>query len=212
MRCSVWSSVTRSSTVSVRVFDVAAAATGLVVLSPVLAVVAIAIAATSPGPVLFRQVRVGRNGVPFEILKFRTMRRDAERVGGQLTAGGDRRITNVGRVLRATKVDELPQLVNVLRGEMALVGPRPEVPRFVAMYTPEQRRVLDVLPGITDPASIHYRDEGEILAAAGDPEAAYVREIMPHKLALNLAYQERRTFWSDLGVIVATLAKVVRAS
>lgn len=195
---------------AVRAFDVAAAAIGLVVMSPVFAVVAIAIAASSPGPILFRQVRVGRNGVPFEILKFRTMRRDAERLGGQLTPGGDSRITSVGRILRATKVDELPQLINVLRGEMALVGPRPEVPRYVAMYSPEQRRVLEAVPGITDPASIRYRNEGEILAAADDPEAVYVREIMPHKLELNIAYLERRTFWSDVGVIFATLAKVVR--
>lgn len=193
-----------------RAFDVLAAGAGLLVLAPLFAVVAVAIAATSPGPVFFRQERVGRGGAPFRIFKFRSMRVDAEAVGGQLTVGGDPRVTRVGALLRATKIDELPQLINVVRGEMALVGPRPEVPRYVALYTPAQRRVLDVRPGITDPASIRYRDESAALARAADPERAYVDEVMPHKLAINLAYLERRTLASDVGVILATLWRLVR--
>lgn len=192
-----------------RAFDVTASVAGLLVLSPLLALIAIAIATTSRGPILFRQWRVGRHGAPFQILKFRTMRRDAESLGGQLTYGQDPRITNVGAILRATKLDELPQLLNVIKGEMALVGPRPEVPRYVDLYTEHQRRVLDVLPGITDPASIHYRRESDVLAAASDPEAAYIDVVMPHKLELNLSYLESRTLWSDLGVIIATLLRLI---
>jgi len=194
-----------------RAFDLAAASLGLLGLSPVLLIVAVAIATSSPGPVFFRQVRIGRFGVPFRIFKFRTMRIDAEAAGGQLTVEGDPRITRVGRLLRASKLDELPQLINVVRGEMALVGPRPEVPRYVALYDDRQRRVLDVRPGITDPASIRYRDENAILARADDPEAAYVDVVMPHKLELNLAYLERRTLASDVGVILATFARLLRS-
>lgn len=193
-----------------RAFDLTAASLGLLALSPLLLVVAVAIAASSPGPVFFRQERIGRHGVPFRIFKFRTMRVDAEAVGGQLTVEGDPRITGVGRFLRASKLDELPQLINVVRGEMALVGPRPEVPRYVALYDDVQRRVLDVRPGITDPASIRYRDENAVLARAEDPEAAYVEVVMPHKLELNLAYLERRTLASDVGVILATFARLLR--
>jgi lipopolysaccharide/colanic/teichoic acid biosynthesis glycosyltransferase len=193
-----------------RAFDVTAAGLGLVVLSPLFAVVAVAVKASSPGPVFFRQERVGRGGRTFRIHKFRTMRADAERLGGQLTVGADPRITSVGAFLRKSKIDELPQLIDVVQGTMALVGPRPEVPRYVALYTAEQRRVLDVRPGITDPASIQYSDESAVLVAAADPERAYVDEIMPHKLAINLAYLARRTLASDVGVILATLARIVR--
>ncbi len=193
-----------------RAFDVVAATVGLVALSPLFLIVAVAIAAGRDGPVFFTQERVGRHGVPFRILKFRTMRRDAERAGGPLTVGRDPRVTRVGALLRAAKLDELPQLINVVRGEMALVGPRPEVPRYVALYDARQRRVLHVRPGITDPASIRYRDENAVLAAAADPEATYVHEVMPHKLALNLAYMDRRTLLSDVGVILATLLRLVR--
>ena len=193
-----------------RAFDLIAATLGLVVLSPLFLVVAIAIKMGSPGPVFFRQERVGRGAVPFRMHKFRSMRPDAEKLGGPLTVGADPRITRVGAFLRATKLDELPQLIDVIKGDMALVGPRPEVPRYVAHYTPEQRRVLDVRPGITDPASIRYRDESEVLAKAADPERTYVEEVMPHKLAINLEYQARRTLLSDIGVIFATLARIVR--
>lgn len=193
-----------------RAFDVAAAAAGLVLLAPLFLAVAIAIRATSPGPVFFRQERVGQGGRTFRIHKFRTMRQDAEAAGAQLTVAGDARVTRVGAWLRATKIDELPQLIDVLQGTMALVGPRPEVPRYVAAYTTEQRRVLEVRPGITDPASIAYRDESAVLAAAADPERAYLADVMPRKLAINLAYQARRTLASDVGVIFATLARIVR--
>ena len=195
-----------------RIIDVLAAVLGLLVLAPLFAVVAFAIKVDSPGPVFFRQQRVGRGGTPFEILKFRTMRRDAERVGGQLTVGADRRITRVGAVLRRTKVDELPQLLNVLVGDMALVGPRPEVPRYVALYDERQRRVLDVRPGITDPASIAYRDEQRLLAEAADAEATYVHDVLPRKLDMNLAYLERRTVASDFAIVLATVARVVEGS
>lgn len=195
-----------------RTFDVTASSLGLLVLSPVFVAVAVAIKASSPGPVFFRQKRIGKNGAPFWIYKFRTMRADAEKIGGQLTVEGDPRITRVGRFLRATKLDELPQLINIVKGDMALVGPRPEVPRYVALYSEAQRRVLDVRPGITDPASIRYRDENGVLARADDPEDAYVNVVMPHKLELNLAYLERRTLASDIRVILETLVRVVRGA
>jgi lipopolysaccharide/colanic/teichoic acid biosynthesis glycosyltransferase len=191
-----------------RAFDLFFALVGLIVLAPLMVVVALAIALTSKGPVFFQQERVGLGGRPFRIIKFRTMRVDAERLGGLLTVGHDPRITRVGAFLRASKLDELPQLINVLRGDMALVGPRPEVPRYVALYSAEQRRVLEVRPGITDPASIEYRDESALLAAAADPERWYVEEVMPHKLAINLAYLRQRTLPSDVGVIFATLARL----
>jgi lipopolysaccharide/colanic/teichoic acid biosynthesis glycosyltransferase len=191
-----------------RIFDTLVALAGLIVLAPLMLVVALAIALTSKGPVFFQQERVGLGGRPFRIIKFRTMRVDAERLGGPLTVGHDPRITPMGAFLRASKLDELPQLINVVRGEMALVGPRPEVPRYVALYSAEQRRVLEVRPGITDPASIQYRDESAILAAAADPERWYVEEVMPHKLAINLAYLRRRTLPSDVGVIFATIARL----
>jgi lipopolysaccharide/colanic/teichoic acid biosynthesis glycosyltransferase len=196
--------------VLLRAFDLVAASVGLLLLAPVFLVVAVLIRRSSPGPVFFRQERVGRQGRPFHIYKFRTMRPDAERVGGQLTVGDDPRITPIGRALRRYKLDELPQLINVVLGDMALVGPRPEVPRYVALYDDRQRRVLDVRPGITDPASIAYREENALLAAAADPEATYVREVMPTKLEMNLAYLERRSLATDVGIILDTLAKLLR--
>lgn len=192
-----------------RAVDVAVAAAGLVLLAPVLAVVALAVRLSSPGPVLFAQERVGLHGRRFRILKFRTMVAGAERRGGQLTVGGDPRITRVGAVLRATKLDELPQLWNVVRGDMRLVGPRPEVPRYVERYTPQQRRLLAVRPGITDPASLAFRDESRLLEAAEDPERLYVEQILPRKLAINADYLERRTLASDLRLVVSTLLVAV---
>ncbi len=192
-----------------RVFDTAVAGLGLAISSPVLLAAAVAIKLDSPGPVIFRQKRVGLNGAPFEILKFRTMRVDAEKVGAQLTVGADPRITKVGAFLRAWKIDELPQLVNVVKGEMALVGPRPEVPRYVELYTAEQRRVLSVRPGITDPASIEFRNESELMAGQADPERYYREVIMPRKVQLNLAYLARRSLGSDLGMLFATVKAVL---
>lgn len=192
-----------------RALDVVASAAGLIVLLPFTLLTALAVAVDSPGPVLFRQRRVGLDGREFEILKFRTMRVDAEAVGGQLTVGTDPRVTRVGRFLRASKFDEIPQLFNVLRGDMSLVGPRPEVPRYVALYTPEQRQVLSVRPGITDPASIAYRSESQLMANAADPERLYIEELMPRKLDLNLEYLKRRTVGSDIGVVLQTIVAVL---
>lgn len=192
-----------------RSFDLLAASLGLLVLSPLLVFIGLLIRLTSPGPALFKQQRVGRGGRPFYIYKFRTMRHDAEAVGGQLTVGGDPRITRVGAVLRRFKLDELPQLINVVLGDMALVGPRPEVPRYVALYDARQRDVLRVRPGITDPASVAFRDENRLLAASSDPECTYVEQVMPAKLAMNLEYLERRTLLSDVAVIWRTLRRIV---
>lgn len=191
-----------------RAFDATAAALGLVALSPLFAGISVAIRIDSPGPVFFRQERVGRFGRTFRVYKFRTMREDAAGGGRQLTVGGDPRITRVGSFLRRYKLDEFPQLLNVLAGDMALVGPRPEVPRYVAHYSERQRRVLQVRPGVTDPASIEYRDENDRLAEADDPERTYLEEVMPTKLEMNLSYLQDRTLASDVGVILRTLAKV----
>lgn len=195
-----------------RTLDVGAAALGLVLLGPLFLVIALAIAIEDGGPVFFRQQRVGRGGELFRVWKFRTMRVDAERTGGQLTVGHDPRITRVGRWLRGGKLDELPQLVNVLRGEMSFVGPRPEVPRYVALYSPEQRAVLDELPGITDPASLRYYDESVVLAKATDPEGLYVSQVMPEKIRLNLEYAARATPMTDLFIVLSTLRRIVMRS
>ena len=193
-----------------RLFDVVAAVAGLLVLSPLFALVALAIKLTSPGPVFFRQERVGRDFRPFRIYKFRTMVVDAPKLGGQITAGRDPRITSIGHLLRKTKLDELPQLLNVLSGEMSLVGPRPEVPKYVEMFRPQFAEVLSVRPGITDLASVKYRDENEILGQADDPEAAYVNQVLPDKLALATEYVRRASFWFDVRLIFATFWKVLR--
>lgn len=191
-----------------RVFDIVFALTFLVLLSPLLLVFSLLVALTSPGGAFFRQVRVGKEGRAFRLLKFRTMRQGSE-AKGQLTIGGrDPRVTGVGYFLRKTKLDELPQLWNVLCGDMSVVGPRPEVPRYVDLYTPEQRAVLSVRPGITGMASIDYIDENEILARASDPESAYVRDVMPAKLALDLRYVRERSFALDLRIISATIGRV----
>lgn len=191
-----------------RLFDIAFALVLLVLLSPLLLVFALAVALTSPGGAFFRQQRVGKGGRPFRLLKFRTMRPGSE-AQGQLTIGGrDPRITQVGYVLRKTKLDELPQLWNVLAGDMSVVGPRPEVPKYVALYTPEQRAVLGVRPGITGMASLDYIDENELLARAADPEKAYIEEVMPAKLALDLRYVREQSLALDLRIIAVTVRKV----
>lgn len=189
----------------VRLFDLLSAAFGLAFLSPLFLLVALAIKLDDRGPVFYRQERIGRWGRAFFILKFRTMSTGADRSGPLLTVGGDARVTRVGRRLRRWKLDELPQLVNVLRGEMGLVGPRPEVPRYVALYTEEQARVLSLRPGVTDPASIAYRNENEILSAVGSPEAFYIENILPNKVRINLEYAAGATLGSNLQVILATL-------
>ncbi len=193
-----------------RTADVIISAAALLLLSPLLALIALAVKADSSGPVFYRQERVGKDGVPFRIFKYRTMVTDADRRGPAITVGQDSRITRVGAFLRSTKLDELAQLLNVFRGEMSFVGPRPEVPKYVKLYTPCQRQVLLVRPGITDYASIAYRRESELLGKAEDPEALYVNEIMPAKLKLNLQYLREISPLTDLKLILKTLSAVVK--
>ncbi len=190
-----------------RAFDVLVSLVLLALLALPMALIAAWIRLDSPGPVFFRQPRVGRHGVPFAIHKFRTMRHAADGAAGlPLTVGDDARITRAGRWLRRTRLDELPQLLDVLAGHMSLVGPRPEVPRYVALYPPGLReRALAVRPGITDPASLEHLDEAALLAAAADPEREYVERILPRKLALAAAYAEQATLASDLRVLVRTV-------
>jgi lipopolysaccharide/colanic/teichoic acid biosynthesis glycosyltransferase len=192
-----------------RLLDILAASAGLLALSPILVLVALAVKLSSPGPVLYRSTRVGKAGKLFRMLKFRTMVAHADRLGPGITAGGDRRITSVGRFLRRTKLDELPQLINVVKGEMSLVGPRPEDPRYTALYTPEQRQVLKVRPGITSAASLAYRQEEQMLAGP-DWERVYCTKVMPAKLEADLAYLSRRTFWSDVWLIIQTVLALFR--
>ena len=191
-----------------RAFDIVCAALGLLVLSPVLLVCALLVGLTSPGGVLFRQERVGKDGVPFTIYKFRSMRKD--NAGLKISTSGDSRITPVGRVLRKAKLDELPQLWNVLKGDMSFVGPRPEVREYTDLYTSEQRQVLLLRPGITGLASIRYRNENELLTASDDPNRTYIEEIMPAKLALDLKYIPRACVSYDIKLILETLVTVVR--
>ncbi|WP_077038018.1 sugar transferase [Pelomonas sp. KK5] len=190
-----------------RLFDIACSALGLLLLAPLLLVIAVWIKLDSRGPVLFRQQRVGRRGVPFMIHKFRTMQVD--NAGLQITVGADSRITGAGRVLRRSKLDELPQLWDVLRGAMSFVGPRPEVPRYVALYPAELRElVLSVRPGITDPSSLAFRDESELLARAADPEREYVDVVMPAKLRAAADYVRQATLASDLRLMWRTVATI----
>ncbi len=192
-----------------RVFDIVCALLGLALLAPLLLALALWVKLDSPGPVFFRQERVGRQGRPFLIHKFRSMR--ADNAGPQITVGADPRITRSGALLRRYKLDELPQLWDVLRGAMSLVGPRPEVPKYVALYPEDLRRlVLSVRPGITDPASLRYRNESERLAAAADPEREYIEVVMPAKLALAADYVRKASLGGDLRLILSTLAALRR--
>ena len=191
-----------------RIFDFVAASTGLVLLAPLFAVAAVLVKLDSRGPVFFRQQRVGIHGRIFRIFKFRTMTVGAEKEG-QITVGHDPRVTRVGRVLRRFKLDELPQLLNVVRGEMSLVGPRPEVPRYVAQYPAEVREaVLSVRPGITDWASIEFKDENAILGKAVDPERSYIETILPIKLGYYVRYVHERSFGMDLKIIFSTILAI----
>ncbi|MFM7705617.1 MAG: sugar transferase [Rubrivivax sp.] len=193
-----------------RLLDFTVSLVALYVLTLPMLAIALWIRLDSPGPVLFRQVRVGRWGNLFHIWKFRTMVADAPARGPAVTAADDRRITRAGRFLRATKLDELPQLVNVLLGQMSLVGPRPEVPQYVALYPPELReQVLSVRPGLTDPVSLAYADEAQRLAAAADPEREYREVILPAKLQAVAAYVARASLWADLGVLLRTAARAL---
>jgi lipopolysaccharide/colanic/teichoic acid biosynthesis glycosyltransferase len=192
-----------------RLFDIIFSSIGIIILSPILLFIGLWVLVDSPGGIFFRQVRVGKKGTNFRLFKFRSMRVGSE-AKGQLTVGAaDSRITPSGLFIRKYKVDELPQLLNVLIGDMSLVGPRPEVPRYVAMYNAEQRRVLEVRPGITDFASIEYVNENELLAKAADPEKMYIEEIMPAKLKLNLKYIQEQGLATDFSIIFSTLRKIV---
>jgi lipopolysaccharide/colanic/teichoic acid biosynthesis glycosyltransferase len=194
-----------------RWFDLLASGLGLIILSPLLIAIAVAIKWESSGPVFFRQERVGRFGKCFRIHKFRTMGLDAERRGLQITVGADPRVTRVGAILRKYKLDELAQLIDVFVGEMSLVGPRPEVPAYVAFYPADAVDiVLSVRPGITDRASIEYKDENEVLAKASDPHKAYVEEVLPIKIRYYVDYVNNRSFLGDLRIILSTLIAIVR--
>ena len=199
----------RPQLIAKRAMDIAISAAALCVLWPVFLLIALAIVIDDPGPVFYRQVRVGRGGRPFRIFKFRTMVVDADKKGLSITVGRDSRITRVGAFLRKTKLDELAQLLNVLCGQMSFVGPRPEVPRYVELYTPYQRQVLLVRPGITDYASIAYRNENDLLAGADDPERMYIETIMPDKIELNMKYLREISPLADLRLILKTVIAVI---
>ncbi len=192
-----------------RLFDIVAASCGLLVLSPVFLLLAVWIKADSRGPVFYRQSRVGRYNRDFWLYKFRSMREGADRAGLITVGGRDPRVTASGYYIRKYKLDELPQLINVLRGDMSIVGPRPEVRRYVDLYTPEQMHVLDVRPGITDLASIRYRNENELLARAEDPDRYYVEVVMQDKLRINLEYVANHSFVYDMKLIFKTFKAIV---
>ena len=192
-----------------RGFDIIASAVGLILLAPVFAVAAIAIRLTSGRPVIFRQQRIGKHFRPFTIYKFRTMIVDAPMRGGSITSGGDPRVTTIGHVLRQSKLDELPQLINVLKGDMSFVGPRPEMPEYVAMFKRDYQEILQFRPGITDLASLKYQHESEILQQYEDPEDAYVRCILPDKIRLAKVYVRQSSLLLDLALILKTVFRVV---
>ena len=193
-----------------RAMDIVISGGALLVIWPVLLLIALAIKIDDPGPVFYRQVRVGRGCKTFRIFKFRTMVVDADKKGLQITVGRDNRITRMGALLRKTKLDELAQLINVFVGEMSFVGPRPEVPRYVDMYTPYQRQVLLVRPGITDYASIAYRNENDLLEGAEDPERMYIDVIMPDKIELNMKYLREISPLADIRLILSTIVAVIK--
>ena len=193
-----------------RAFDLVISGLGLVVLSPLGLLLATLVKLDSPGPVIYGGIRVGRGGKPFQMLKFRTMVVDADKIGASSTAEGDPRITRMGAVLRRYKLDELPQLLNVFRGDMSFVGPRPQVQWAVDLYTEEERVLLSLRPGITDYASLRFSNEGEILKGADDPDQAYIELIAPEKIRLGLEYARNRSFWVDLKLILITIARAFR--
>lgn len=193
-----------------RLFDIVASGCGLILLSPIFLVLAIWIKLDSKGPVFYKQVRVGRGNKDFYLYKFRSMRVGADKAGLITVGGRDPRVTRSGYYIRKYKLDELPQLINVIKGDMSLVGPRPEVRKYVDMYTPEQMHVLDVRPGITDMASIRYRNENELLEKAEDPDKYYIEVIMPDKLGINLEYVANHSFWYDMKLIFSTFLAIIK--
>ncbi len=192
-----------------RAFDIIASGLGLICLSPLFVVLAVWIKCDSKGPVFYRQVRVGRDNKDFHLYKFRSMRPDSDKLGLITVGGHDPRVTRSGYYIRKYKLDEFPQLINVFLGDMSLVGPRPEVRKYVNMYTPEQMRVLSVRPGITSLASIRYRNENDILAAAEDPDKCYVEQVMPDKLSIDLEYVTKANFWNDIKLIFSTFKEII---
>lgn len=193
-----------------RIFDIVMSGLGLICLSPLFLVLAIWIKCDSVGPVFYRQVRVGRGNKDFRLFKFRSMRPDSDKLGLITVGGHDPRVTRSGYYIRKYKLDEFPQLINVFVGDMSLVGPRPEVRKYVDLYTPEQLRVLNVRPGITSLASIRYRNENEILAKADDPDKTYVEQIMPDKIAIDLEYVENASLTNDIKLIFKTFGEIIR--
>ena len=192
-----------------RIFDIISSLFGLILLSPFMIIIAILIKLDSKGPIFFKQVRVTKNGREFKIFKYRTMRVGSDKFS-QITVGKDSRITKVGDFLRKYKLDEIPQLINVLIGDMSLVGPRPEVPKYVALYTEEQREILKVRAGITDYASIEFSNENDILANETDPEKAYIEKIMPRKIELNKKYLSEISVMTDIKIILLTIKKILK--
>lgn len=192
-----------------RIFDIILSLFGLIILLPFMLIIAILIKLDSKGPVFFKQVRVTKNAREFKIFKYRTMRVGSDKYS-QITVGKDNRITKVGDFLRKYKLDEIPQLINVLIGDMSLVGPRPEVPKYVALYTEEQREILKVRAGITDYASIEFSNENDILANEADPEKAYIEKIMPRKIELNKKYLSEISVMTDIKIILLTIKKILK--
>ena len=195
-----------------RLFDLTFASIGLFLGAPIFSALALLIKLEDGGPVFYRGIRVGRYGSPFRIFKYRTMVANAEEIGGPSTADDDPRITKIGKFIRKYKLDEVPQVINVFKGEMSLVGPRPEVQQYVDIFTDEEKAILSVRPGITDWASLWNPDEGSILSGSPDPERTYMEEIRPTKLKLQLKYVRERSFFVDLGIILRTIATVISKS
>jgi len=191
-----------------RSFDIFFSFFGLIILSPIFLLIFVLVKTDSKGPVIYKQTRVGKDGKDFSVLKFRSMKQDSESKGLLTVGGKDPRITKTGYFIRKYKLDELPQIINVLKGDMSFVGPRPEVRKYVLLYDEVQKKVLDVKPGITDVASIKYRNENELLEGSDDPESFYIKEIMPVKLKMNLEYINDRSFFKDIKVILNTLKTV----
>ena len=192
-----------------RIFDITLSLFGLIILLPFMLIIAILIKLDSKGPVFFKQIRVTKNGREFKIFKYRTMRVGSDKYS-QITVGKDNRITKVGAFLRKYKLDEIPQLINVFIGDMSLVGPRPEVPKYVAFYTDEQKEILKVRAGITDYASIEFSDENDLLASEEDPEKAYIEKIMPKKIELNKKYILEISILTDIKIILLTIKKILK--
>ncbi len=194
----------------IRFFDLLFSLIALVVFSPIFLLFAILISLNDGGSAFYKQVRVGKNNRNFTLLKFRSMKKDADRSGLLTVGNNDQRITGIGKFLRRYKLDELPQLINVFKGEMSFVGPRPEVRRFVDLYTEDQKKILTVLPGITDWASIYFINENEVLAQSDDPEKKYIEEIMPEKIRLNMKYIQNRNLGSYFKIIFLTFIKIFK--